>query len=73
MRRLNIEPDLFSFNLMLRCARDCGIGTLATESPVHPNYLLESGSPNESITATEPEETRSILPVAGKIGENHRN
>lgn len=67
MRRLNIEPDLFSFNLMLRCARDCGIGTLATESPVHPNYLLESGSPNESITATEPVETRSILPVAGKI------
>lgn len=44
MHRRNISPDVYSFNLMLRCVRDCGIGDMKTTQHVIARILSESRS-----------------------------
>lgn len=42
MLHRRMQPDVFSFNLMLRCVRDCGIGDLETMQEVIQRILAES-------------------------------
>lgn len=44
MLRRRITPDVYSFNLMLRCARDCGLGDLETTQEVIEEILMASRS-----------------------------
>ncbi|XP_062549743.1 pentatricopeptide repeat-containing protein 1, mitochondrial [Armigeres subalbatus] len=53
MYRLKAEPDIYSFNLLLRCVRDCGLGDLETTEQVIEQILYQSQSkplPVEGIT-----------------------
>lgn len=45
MLRRRIVPDVFSFNLMLRCVRDCGLGDLETTQEVIQQILVTSRTP----------------------------
>lgn len=62
MRRRRMVPDIYSFNSMLRCVRDCGIGDLATMERLIGQILTESqpqriGNDNENtmqLTAAAP-------------------
>lgn len=42
MLRRRMRPDVYSFNLMLRCVRDCGIGDLQTMQELIEQILVES-------------------------------
>ncbi|XP_075226023.1 pentatricopeptide repeat-containing protein 1, mitochondrial [Lycorma delicatula] len=58
MLKKGIRPDYYSFNLILRCARDCGLGSLEattdviqtiTGSSEGNKMLLENDKPNENL------------------------
>uniref|UniRef100_A0A182JX20 PROP1-like PPR domain-containing protein n=1 Tax=Anopheles christyi TaxID=43041 RepID=A0A182JX20_9DIPT len=42
MHRMKISPDRYSFNLLLRCVRDCQLGDLETTEQVIEQILTES-------------------------------
>lgn len=44
MYRLKAQPDIYSFNLLLRCVRDCGLGDLDTTEQVIEQILYQSQS-----------------------------
>ncbi|XP_058830286.1 pentatricopeptide repeat-containing protein 1, mitochondrial [Topomyia yanbarensis] len=43
MHRMNALPDIYSFNLLLRCVRDCGLGDLETTEQVIEQIICQSG------------------------------
>lgn len=56
MYRLNAVPDIYSFNLLLRCVRDCGCGDLeATEQVIEQiMYQSQSKPPHLEGSSREP-------------------
>lgn len=44
MYRRKLMPDAYSFNLMLRCTRDCGVGDIKTMQQMIANILNQSRS-----------------------------
>lgn len=49
MRGKKLIPDAFSFNLLLRCVRDCGLGDLETTESVIKQILTESIARNQKL------------------------
>ncbi|XP_058461206.1 pentatricopeptide repeat-containing protein 1, mitochondrial [Malaya genurostris] len=45
MYRMKALPDIYSFNLLLRCVRDCNIGDLETTEQVIEQIISHSGMP----------------------------
>ena len=59
MHDLNIQPDLFSYNLLLRSVRDCGVGDVEKTLSTLPIDFLAC---HQSSTSQEihPNETSSL-------------
>uniref|UniRef100_A0A6E8VNZ1 PROP1-like PPR domain-containing protein n=1 Tax=Anopheles coluzzii TaxID=1518534 RepID=A0A6E8VNZ1_ANOCL len=57
MHRMRISPDRYSFNLLLRCVRDCQLGDLETTQQVIEQILAESivelGNGGKQVPAIE--------------------
>ncbi|GAB0088560.1 pentatricopeptide repeat-containing protein 1, mitochondrial [Sergentomyia squamirostris] len=49
MRNKKLIPDAFSFNLLLRCVRDCGLGDLETTESVIKQILADSLGENQKL------------------------
>lgn len=52
-RQRGLVPDLYSFNLMLRCVRDCSIGDIETMQQVISDILIESRFDDDKQSKTD--------------------
>ncbi|XP_052896229.1 pentatricopeptide repeat-containing protein 1, mitochondrial [Anopheles moucheti] len=72
MHRMKIGPDRYSFNLLLRCVRDCQLGELETmeqvieqilsQSIAHPQQQLATVEANEGALAEKEQPTAESTP-----------
>ncbi|XP_058125991.1 pentatricopeptide repeat-containing protein 1, mitochondrial [Anopheles ziemanni] len=73
MHRMRIRPDRYSFNLLLRCVRDCQLGDLETTEQVIEQILSDSiGSRSQvKLPIAEENEQRtsetSVMPLPAKV------
>lgn len=65
MYQRRLLPDLYSFNLMLRCVRDCSIGDVETMQQVISDILL--GSKNNSDKQLKINENRQLTIETGAV------
>uniref|UniRef100_A0A182MB69 PROP1-like PPR domain-containing protein n=1 Tax=Anopheles culicifacies TaxID=139723 RepID=A0A182MB69_9DIPT len=63
MHRLKINPDRYSFNLLLRCVRDCQLGELETMEQTIEQIISQSiAQPQQQlVTAETKESAESVL------------
>lgn len=59
MRSFRITPNTYSYNLMLRATRDCGVGEVDGNVPVDSELLISEG------TESAPASAESIKLVGG--------
>uniref|UniRef100_A0A1Y1K6Z0 Pentacotripeptide-repeat region of PRORP domain-containing protein n=1 Tax=Photinus pyralis TaxID=7054 RepID=A0A1Y1K6Z0_PHOPY len=58
--RRKIKPSLFTYNLMLRCIRDCGLGDISVTTDVI-NTLLEEGRPELRLLESDTTQQANAL------------
>lgn len=63
MLRRKMVPDVYSFNLMLRCVRDCGIGDLQTMQEVIEQILVGSRKEAEGLPRLAASTTENVLQI----------
>ncbi|EAT42220.1 AAEL006227-PA [Aedes aegypti] len=64
MYRLKAQPDIYSFNLLIRCVRDCGLGDLEATEQVIEQILFQS-QPNPS-RLEDPSQQSALLEDGSK-------
>lgn len=73
MLRRRIIPDIYSFNLMLRCVRDCGIGDLPTTKDVIEQILLASRKGLDEVPTLETKLQEDLLLISPSLPKEHSN
>lgn len=69
MRRRRMVPDVYTFNAMLRCVRDCGIGDLASMERLIGQILSESAGLRPIGEGNDDEEAMEKRPIRIGAGE----
>lgn len=66
MYERRLLPDLYSFNLMLRCVRDCSVGDIDTMQEVISGILIRSKQTDKQLTVND---SRQLLIESNNVSD----